>query len=108
MSRQAVLLYITFSDLNLGTLEEVDRIREGERTMRELIEGRNLGELDGHEYGGGQYVIYFYGGDANAIFSELFPFLTSWDCIQGGYAIKRYGPPGAKTEKITFEKLEVS
>ena len=108
MSRQSVLLYIALSDRTLGTLEEIDHIQKGELEMRELIEGKNLGELDGHEYGEGQYVIYFYGDDANAIFSELFPFLASWDCIQGGYAIKRYGAAGAKTDKITFEMLEVS
>lgn len=108
MTDQAILICINLSDSEMETLDAIERIQEGESRMRELIEEKNLGELDGHEYGPGEYTIYIYGKDADAMFKELFPFLASWDCIQGGYAIKRYGPPGAKMDKITFDMLKHS
>lgn len=103
MTAHAILLHFDMSDREFGPPPDIQRIQEGEAILCEMLEKSKVGELDGHEYGEGEYTIYIYGEDADAMFGELFPFLASWDCIQEGYAIKRYGPAGARTEQITFK-----
>jgi hypothetical protein len=105
MNQHAILLQFNLGDGNFGKPGEIAHIQQGEEEIRRMLEKSKVGELDGHEYGGGQYTIYIYGTEADSMFSELFPFLASWDCLQGGYAIKRYGPPGAKADRIAFGEM---
>jgi hypothetical protein len=58
-----------------------------------LLEGTNLGELDGNEIAidGSDGRIYLYGPDADALFAAIEPVLKASPITQGGNATLRYG-----------------
>jgi hypothetical protein len=60
------------------------------------------GEFDGDEFGGGECILFMYGPDTDKLFSAIQPIMKDWQALVGGYAIKRHGPPGARSEKIDF------
>ena len=70
--------------------------------LREAIRANDAGEFDGDEFGGGECVLFMYGHDAGKLFSAIQPILKDWQTLLGGYAIKRYGPPGSRSERIDF------
>jgi hypothetical protein len=70
--------------------------------LQEAIAIKAAGEFDGDEFGDGEGVLSMYGPDADALFAAIVPLLRDWNALKGGYAIKRYGPPGSRAEKINF------
>jgi hypothetical protein len=60
------------------------------------LDGKNVGELDGHEIAidGSDGTLFLYGPDADALFAAIQPVLKSSPVTQGGNATLRYGPHG--------------
>jgi hypothetical protein len=101
---EAVLVYIPLSDGDFGEEKEREALFELEDRLTEIIEDEaQVGEFDGNEIGGGEFILFLYGSDADALFAALEPELRRLDPPSGDfYAIKRHGPPddGVREERI--------
>src|SRR5688500_17334169 len=98
----AVLLHLKLTSDGFGSEEEHDAIQRMTDRLQEAILASAAGELYGDEFGGGECVVYMYGPDADRLFSAVQPILKDWQALLGGHAVKRYGPPGARFERIDF------
>jgi hypothetical protein len=98
----AVILYLRLSNGQFGSEEERDAIHRMTDRLVQAILANDVGELDGDEFGGNECVVYMYGPDAGKLFSAIQPVLKDWPALVGGYAIKRFGPPGAPFERVDF------
>ncbi|HWA20574.1 MAG TPA: hypothetical protein VG757_16430 [Devosia sp.] len=87
----AVILHLKLSDGDMGSEAEREAIFALEDRLAAAIEEPGLGEFDGNEFGGGECTLYFYGPDADRIYSALVPILQMNSLARGGHAIKRYG-----------------
>jgi hypothetical protein len=100
---QCVKVHVPLSSPGIGTAEERASIQRVSDKLEDAIMLHEVGEFDGDEFGGGECQLFMYGSDANALFQAIFPILTNWQALKGGYAIKRFGPPGSRFEKIEFD-----
>ena len=99
--QQAVIVRIKLSDDEFG--DGPERMAAYEIEDR-LIEGisADLGEVDGHEFGGGFATIFIYGSSADAISALILPILSSADVRAGSSVTKRYGPRGANEQILEW------
>ena len=93
MAEQAVLVYI-------ASLDEETGLDDIEDPLVEVIEGAGVGEFDGNLIGPDGVVLYMYGPDADQLWATVAPVLRSAALGPGAYAIKRYGDPGAREERV--------
>lgn len=104
VTEHAVLVYIPLSDAEFGGEQEREALFELEDRLMEIIEDeQQIGEFDGNEIGGGEFTLFMYGEDADALFAAIEPELRKLNPPPGDfYALKRYGPPDAdaREEKI--------
>jgi len=98
----AVILHLRLSNGEFGSDEEHDAIHHMTGRLEQAILANDAGEFDGDEFGGNECVLYMYGPDAGRLFSAIQPVLRNWPALVGGYAIKRFGPPGAPFERVDF------
>lgn len=72
----------------------LDPLFELEDELIAALEGKDLGEVDGHEIAvdGSDGSIFLYGPDADALFAAIQPLLKSSAVTQGGNVTLRYGP----------------
>ncbi len=73
----------------------LDPLFELEDELISALDGKSLGELDGHEIAmdGRDGTLYLYGPDADALFAAIEPLLKASPVTQGGNATLRYGGP---------------
>jgi hypothetical protein len=64
---------------------------ELEDRLIEAIDKAGVGEFDGNLIGPGEFELYAYGPDADALFEAIEPVLRSVAVEEGSYALKRYG-----------------
>jgi hypothetical protein len=100
---QCVKVHVPLSRPGLGTAAERASIQSVTDRLQDAIVLQEVGEFDGDEFGGGECQLFMYGPDANALFEAILPILKSWPALKGGYAVKRFGPPGSRTEKVAFD-----
>ncbi|QKW18455.1 hypothetical protein HUT16_04685 [Kitasatospora sp. NA04385] len=76
-----------------GFGEPADRatVRAAERLVAELVERAGVGEWDGHEFGGGEVLLFAYGPDADALFAVAEPTLRGLP-FRPASVLLRYGP----------------
>jgi hypothetical protein len=98
----AVLVHIKLSGGDFGSEQQRDAIHRMTDALEARIRAAEAGEFDGDEFGGGECVLYMYGTDADRLYSVILPVLRDSDLMDGGYAIKRYGPPGSQFETVGF------
>ncbi|MBX3357908.1 MAG: hypothetical protein KF745_05725 [Phycisphaeraceae bacterium] len=96
----AVLLYIRLSDDAFGTDEDRAACFSLEDDLQKAVAAQRAGEYDGNEFGEGLCVIFMYGPDAESLWSAIEPALEKRPFRKGSYAIRRFGPPGAREERI--------
>jgi hypothetical protein len=74
--------------------EPLDPLHELEGDLVAALDGKGVGELDGHEIAmdGSDGTLFLYGADADALFAVIEPVLKSSTVTQGGHATLRYGP----------------
>lgn len=99
---QAVILKLKLVSGPMGSEEERKRITELEDELANAIKQSSSGDFDGDEYGEGFCTIYMYGPSAERLFTSLRPALKGFRAPSGSYAIKRYGKPGSKQDRITL------
>lgn len=100
---QCVKVHVPLSNPGVGTAEERASIHSVSDRLQDAIVLHEVGEFDGDEFGGGECQLFMYGPDANALFEAIFPILNNWPALKGGYAVKRFGPPGSRAEKVEFK-----
>jgi|SRR6266566_2688007 len=102
LPEQCLIVHLRLSESGFGTAEERDSIHNMSEILSETIAIRKTGEFDGDVFGDGHCELFMYGHDADALFETVFPILNGWKAMKGGYVVKRFGPPGSRTEKIEF------
>ncbi len=98
--QQAVLIHIPLSDDTSGDPGPIDDLFALEETIARRIDESGIGECDGNEIGGGEFVIFLYGQDADALADLALSVLDTRPLPAGSYLIKQYGPPGAAETRI--------
>jgi hypothetical protein len=99
----AVITHIPLSDDEFGDMSERSALTDLEGTVAAAIDDAGAGEHDGHEFGGGEFVLYSYGPDADRLWHAIEPVLRSVEIPAGAYAIKRYGEaddPTSREERV--------
>jgi len=84
-----------------GNAEERAMVHKFADKLESVIEERQIGVYDGDEYGNGQGALFMYGPNADLLFDAVYPLLSTWKPLKGGYAIKRYGM-AERRERIEF------
>jgi hypothetical protein len=94
MAEHCVKVILTLSNGQHGTTEEVKSIHALSDDLKAAIAKHEAGAFDGDEFGGGECTLYMYGPDADRLFDAIRQPLAASPLSRGGYAIKRFGPPG--------------
>jgi hypothetical protein len=97
---EAFIVSIKLSGDQFGGVDEREGIFRLEDALCEAIDRSNAGEFDGNEFGGGFAVLYMYGPSAIRLAKAVMPVLKAFRVPAGSYAVKRYGKPEAKEERV--------
>ena len=100
MGEQAVLVTFALSGDGLPSEEDRRRVSALERRLDAVLSESHLGELDGHEYGGGEVVIFLYGEDARLLFAAVEADLRAFDSPSGHAVVRSGGPDEAPPERV--------
>jgi len=95
---EAVIITIPLGESGFDLDEKF--CRELESCLSRALEASGSGEYDGNEFGEGIYKVFLYGPSADSIFMAVMPLLLHLPVPSGSYVIKRYGPPGSRSEMI--------
>jgi len=77
-------------------------LEEDER-LNDLFNDPSTVEYDGFERGWQDFVMYFYGIDANKMALLIIPTLRSLPCIDRAVMVRRYGGIGARQETMALK-----
>ena len=74
-------------------LQPLDPLYDLEDALVERLDGKDVGELDGHEIAmdGSDGFLFLYGPNADALYEVIEPVLRASTVTQGGHATLRYG-----------------
>lgn len=86
---------ITFEPVSGAEMEIL--LSQDER-LNDLFTNPELVLYDGYERGADDFVMYFYGKDADSMASRIIPELRSLPFIDRGVVLKRHGDRGAREE----------
>lgn len=86
----AVIAHYRLADDGLGEPSQREAVRQAQSLLTEAIEQGDVGEFDGHEYGGGEVVLYAYGPDTDALFALMAPILNDLP-FRPAHVVLRYG-----------------
>ncbi|MFG2819237.1 hypothetical protein ACGFX4_07385 [Kitasatospora sp. NPDC048365] len=89
----AVVARFRLAPAGFGDPSQRATVRETGTLLAELIEQAGVGEFDGHEFGGGEAVLYAYGPDAAALFAVMAPVLRGLP-FRPARVVLRHGPAG--------------
>ena len=92
--QEAVLVHLDGTGLPEEVYEQHDLATLEDRLI-EVISQRGLGELDGHEIGPSETVVFLYGPDAERLFSGVEPILRAYPLCRNARVVIRSGGPGA-------------
>ena len=86
----------------------LDALFELEDALLAALEGKNLGELDGHEIAmdGSEGFFFLYGADAEALYGAIEPVLRASPVTQGGNATLRFGPPNTPNVRERYVEIK--
>ncbi|MEU0371878.1 hypothetical protein ABZ070_16760 [Streptomyces sp. NPDC006283] len=101
-AEQAVIARYRLADDGFGGQDQRATVRQAESLLTEAIEQADVGEFDGHEFGGGEVVLYAYGPEADALFAVMEPVLHGLP-FRPAHVVLRYGSvddPSASEHRI--------
>lgn len=99
-SEQVVVTYLPLSEGDYGSEGDREAVHELERCMKAAVAAVG-GEHDGHEFGGGEVVLYTFGPDAHQLLAEIQRCLKGFPVRAGAYATKRYvSADGSSEEEV--------
>jgi hypothetical protein len=96
---QALIITIPFNGKS-GSNEAVQHLYKLEEELSKAIQHSHAGEYDGNEISDATFTMYAYGPSADKLFGIALPILGKYELPAGSRAVKRYGKPGAKEERI--------
>src|SRR5215472_2638616 len=99
---QAVVVHLKLSGSGFGTEAERKSLFELEKAVESAINHSSTGEYDGNEVGGGEFVMFCYGPNADALFATIERLLRQSPLAKGATVIIRYGKPGAKQREVNL------
>ena len=95
---EAVIVYLKLAGSEFGAEGESFALYDVEDAVERAIAA--VGELDGHEIGGGYFTIFTYGQDADALFRAMRSALENPVVQRGSYVLVRRGGPQAPVERV--------
>lgn len=96
---QALIVAIPFNGIS-GSNGEIERLYKLEADLVKAIEHARAGEYDGSEIGDTTFSMYACDPRANKLFDDARPILVKYPPPPGSRALKLYGKPGAKEERV--------
>ncbi|MGZ9274868.1 MAG: hypothetical protein ACXW34_09015 [Nitrospira sp.] len=99
---EAVIIRLKLSDDNCGEWSEREATYAVEDRLSEVLKQSDIGELDGHEFGGGFATLFLYGPSARPIAEAILPTVQATTPRPGSLFTKRFGPPGSREETIAL------
>jgi hypothetical protein len=100
---QALFITIPFNGKS-GSNEAVQHLYKLEEELSKAIQHSHAGEYDGNEISDATFTMYAYGPSADKLFEIALPILGKYELPAGSRAVKRFGKPGAKEERIRLGK----
>jgi hypothetical protein len=100
--QQALIITIPLIDGRPDS-QEVKNVYKLEDELIKAIERSRAGEYDGNEVGIRIFTMYAYGPSADKLFEVAQAVLAKYPLPAGSRAVKRYGQPGAKEERISLD-----
>jgi hypothetical protein len=100
--QQALIITIPLIDGRPDS-QEVKNVYKLEDELIKAIERSRAGEYDGNEVGVRTFTMYAYGPSADKLFEVARAVLAKYPLPAGSRAVKRYGQPGAKEERIPLD-----
>jgi hypothetical protein len=101
-NEEALIVYIRLSDEKSGDQKEREAIFKLEDELILRIEKSGAGEYDGNEIGEGFFTLYMYGTSAGRLWDVASALIKAYRVPSGSYAVKRYGKPGSKQDRISL------
>ena len=80
---QDLLVVLQLSGRDMGTITECDTLENFAEQLEAAILEAGVGEYDGNEIGGGEYILFFCGPDIDALIAVLRPLLARSPLAQG-------------------------
>ena len=99
--QEALIVRLKLNDDEFGDGAERMAAYEIEDRLLDAI-SPSLGEVDGHEFGGGFATIFVYGPSADALAALVQPIVSAANVRAGSSITKRYGPPGASEQVLDW------
>lgn len=85
------------------TEEEMDVLLAEDKRLNELFADSPMLEYDGFDRGAQDFVMYFYGADADRMAAAIVPELNHLPFCNRAMVLKRYGKPGARENNAKLE-----
>lgn len=104
LPEQSLRLEFPLSDARFGSKSEFAAMLDLEARLEQAIATARVGELDGNEVGGGTFVVFTYGPDADALFRAVAPTLSGSPHSTACTVILRHGPPGTAETRLAFSE----
>ncbi|MFD8636533.1 ATP-binding protein [Streptomyces sp. NPDC059533] len=98
----AVIARYQLGGAGFGEPGQRETVRQAKSQLTEAIEQAGAGGLDGHEFGGGEVVLFAYGPDADALFAVMAPILRDLP-FRPAHVTLRRGPaddPSAAEHRV--------
>ena len=88
--------------------QSLDPLYALEDELIDALDGKNVGELDGHEIAidGSDGFLFLYGPDADALFALIEPVLRKSPVMPGADATLRYGDPDQADLKQRLVRID--
>lgn len=102
-AEQALIVTIPIADGRPDS-PEVKSVYRLEDDVIKVIAQSGAGEYDGNEIREHAFIMYVYGPSADKLFGLVQPILAKYPLPSGSRAVRRYGQPGAREERIQLDK----
>jgi hypothetical protein len=97
-AQHALLLHLVVEPCDMDGI--VERYHAIQDELEEAVLVHHAGVLDGDEWSEGLCTVYFYGPDADQLWDAVAPVLEKHPFPKGSHAIRAYGPPGSRSERV--------
>ncbi|MGW2559799.1 hypothetical protein ACWCXB_11230 [Streptomyces sp. NPDC001514] len=102
-AEHAVIARFQLGGDDLGEPDQWSLVFEAERSMGATVKAAGVGEVDGNEFGGGEFVLLAYGPDADALYRVMAPGLRALP-FRPAHVVLRYGEPA---DRAIEERIEL-
>ena len=95
-----LLVVFPQSNRDMGTASERDALEAFAEGLDAEVREAGVGDYDGNEYGGGEFILFFCGPDVDRLLAVLRPLLADSPLAHGArFELLREGPDGEPTRQ---------